>query len=122
MGEAEPYERVIGAPVPLGRGHAGVQQPVGDVLPHGGVFGQEELLEDEPDLPRPGSLESWRLPSRAASTPPIRTTPLVGRSSVPMTCSSVDLPHPEGPTIAASAPGRTEKDTPRRAGTGGSSS
>ena len=30
--------------------------------------------------------------------------PLVGRSSVPMMCSSVDLPEPDGPTIAASSP------------------
>ena len=44
--------------------------------------------------------------------PPIRTTPLLGRSSVPMTCRSVDLPDPEGPTIATSSPRRTEKDIP----------
>src|SRR5437763_17160324 len=36
------------APVPLGGGDAGVEQPVGDVLPHRGMFGQEELLEAEP--------------------------------------------------------------------------
>jgi hypothetical protein len=59
------------------------------------MFGQEELLEDEPDL--------------------------LGRSSVPMTCRSVDLPDPEGPTIATSSHRRTEKDTPRRAATGGCS-
>ena len=45
----------------------------------------------------------------------MRTTPLVGRSSVPMMCSSVDLPDPEGPTIATSSPRCTEKDTPRSA-------
>ena len=53
LGEADPFERLIRAPVPLGGGDAGVEQPVGDVLPHRGRFGQEELLEDEPDLPRP---------------------------------------------------------------------
>ena len=46
----------------------------------------------------------------------MRTTPPVGRSSVPMMCSSVDLPDPEGPTIATSSPRCTEKDTPRRRG------
>jgi hypothetical protein len=51
----------------------------------------------------------------------MRTTPLLGRSSVPMTCSSVDLPDPEGPTIATSSPRSTVKDTPRNANTGGSS-
>ena len=53
FGEADPFERLIRAPVPLGGGDAGVEQPVGDVLPHRGVLGQEELLEDEPDLPGP---------------------------------------------------------------------
>ena len=53
LGEADPFERLVRAPVPLGGGDAGVEQPVGDVLPHRGVFGQEELLEDEPDLPGP---------------------------------------------------------------------
>ena len=33
----------------------------------------------------------------------IRTAPLVGRSSVPITCSSVDFPDPDGPTIAVDA-------------------
>ena len=38
-----------------------------------------------------------------------------------MTCRSVLLPDPEGPTIATSSPRRTEKDTPRKACTGGCS-
>ena len=53
FGEADPFERLVRAPVPLGGGDAGVEQPVGDVLAHRGVLGQEELLEDEPDLPGP---------------------------------------------------------------------
>ena len=32
-----------------GQGDAGVEEPVGDVVQHGGVLGKEELLEDEPD-------------------------------------------------------------------------
>ena len=48
--EAYPVECLIRESVPLGRGDAGVKQPVGDVLPHRGMFGQEELLEDEPNL------------------------------------------------------------------------
>ncbi len=50
MGQAYPVECLIRESVPLGRGDAGVKQPVGDVLPHRGMFGQEELLEDEPNL------------------------------------------------------------------------
>ena len=38
-----------------------------------------------------------------------------------MTCSSVDLPDPDGPTIATSSPRGTEKDTPSSATTGGCS-
>src|SRR4029450_953141 len=53
FGEADPFERLIGAPVALGGGDAGVEQPVGDVLPRRGMFGQEELLEAEADLPGP---------------------------------------------------------------------
>ena len=53
--EADAFERLIGARVALGGGGAGVEQPVGDVLAHRGVLGQEELLEDEADLPGPQS-------------------------------------------------------------------
>ena len=45
---------------------------------------------------------------------------VVGRSSVPMMCSRVDLPDPDGPTTAASSPRRMTRSTPRRACTGGS--
>jgi len=46
------------------------------------------------------------------STPAKRTLPDDGRSSVPMMCSNVDLPEPEGPTIAASSPSSMRNDTP----------
>ena len=51
--EADLLERLIGARVPLGGRGAGVEHPVGDVLAHRGVLGQEELLKDEADLPGP---------------------------------------------------------------------
>jgi hypothetical protein len=66
------------------------------------VLCEEELLKDEPD------------PARAQ-----RGEPLVGRSSVPITCKSVVLPDPEGPTIATSSPRVTVRLTPRSAATGG---
>ncbi len=50
----------------------------------------------------------------------METTPALGRSSVPITCSSVVLPEPDGPTIATSSPSRTAKLTSRSAYTGGS--
>jgi hypothetical protein len=106
VGEADPFERLIRAPVLLAAG-TGVEQPVGDVLPHRGVFGQEELLEDEPDLPGPQRDSSRSL--SAMSTPPMRTTPLLGRSSVPMTCRSVDLPDPRARRSPPARPGGRQR-------------
>ena len=42
---------------PLTDLRSGVQQPVRDVVEHGLVLGQEELLEDEPDTPGPQRCE-----------------------------------------------------------------
>jgi hypothetical protein len=53
------------------------------------------------------------------SIPSIRTVPAAGRSKVPMMCSSVVLPDPDGPTIATSSPRVTVRLTPRSAGIGG---
>ena len=41
----------------------------------------------------------------------MRTDPLVGVSSVPIRCNSVDLPDPDGPTTAASSPAVTARVT-----------
>jgi len=54
--EADAVERLVGSVAPLGGRDAGVEHPVGDVLPHRRVLGEEELLEHEPD------------PARAAAT------------------------------------------------------
>ena len=45
--------------------------------------------------------------SVAASWPATQTSPELGRSSVPMMLSRVDLPDPDGPTIATYSPRRT---------------
>ena len=50
----------------------------------------------------------------------MRTSPLLGRSSVPIRCRRVVFPDPDGPTIATSSPASTVKLTPRSASTGGS--
>src|SRR5580692_6527605 len=54
------------------------------------------------------------------SSPATRTTPRVGRSRVPITCSKVLLPDPDGPTMAASSPWPIRRSTPASATTGGS--
>ncbi len=60
--------------------------------------------------------ESCPSDSPAVSSPATRTLPAVGRSSVPMTCSSVDLPEPDGPTMATSSPACDRRATRRRQG------
>ena len=93
--------------------HPGVEQPVGDVVQHGGVLGEEELLEHEPD---PGGPQRGQLPvgQPATSRPVICTVPALGRSRVPIRCSSVVLPDPDGPTTATSSPG-VRSGSPRAA-------
>ena len=49
LGQADQLQGVEGPLAALVEGDAGVEEPVGDVVQHGGVLGQEELLEDEPD-------------------------------------------------------------------------
>src|SRR5262245_7004257 len=60
-----------------------------------------------------------RSASSATSSPVTRTRPPLGRSRVPITCSSVDFPDPDGPTTATSSPRCTVKLTPASAATGG---
>src|SRR6516225_4707636 len=52
------------------------------------------------------------------SSPPSRTVPDVGRSSVPRMLRSVLLPLPDGPTIATDSPDQIARLTPRSACTG----
>ena len=49
----------------------------------------------------------------------MRTVPAVGVSRVPIRCSSVDLPHPDGPATAISSPAITDRLTRSSARTGG---
>ena len=65
------------------------------------------------------SADSSRSVIRATSRPVTRTVPLVGRSRVPIRCSSVVLPDPDGPTTAASSPAATARLTSSSARTGG---
>jgi hypothetical protein len=65
------------------------------------------------------SPDSSRSDRAATSWPVTRTVPAVGRSKVPIRCSSVDLPDPDGPATATSSPSATAKLIPRNATTGG---
>ncbi len=49
----------------------------------------------------------------------MRTVPAVGLSRVPIRCSSVDLPDPDGPATATSSPAATTRLTRSSARTGG---
>jgi hypothetical protein len=49
LGQADQLQGIEGTLAALLEGDAGVEEPVGHVVEHGRVLGQEELLEDEPD-------------------------------------------------------------------------
>jgi hypothetical protein len=70
------------------------------------VLGEEELLEYEAD-------------SGGSDGGELRTVPEVGRSRMPMMCSSVDFPDPDGPMIAANSPWLMVRLTLSSATTGG---
>src|SRR5690349_12335883 len=53
---------------------------------------------------------------RVTSTPSTRTIPSSARSSPATMFMSVDLPHPEGPTMATNSLSATEKLTPSTTG------
>ncbi len=58
VGESHPIQGGAGGAAALGRGHAAVEQPGGDVVDRGQAFQQDELLEDhaEPVRAHPGEL------------------------------------------------------------------
>ena len=93
-------------------GTPGVEQAVGDVVDHRRRLEQEEPLEDEADPGRPEPRQLVVARRRRRRDPRPRCWPLLGRSSVPIRCSSVDLPEPEGPTIAVSSPRRDAQRDP----------
>ncbi len=101
MAETDLPERRLGALAPLGEGDPGVEEAVGDVVESGNARRQVEVLEDEADTPGAERREVAVL-SRAKSRPSISTSPVLARSSVPMMLSMVDLPEPDGPTMATS--------------------
>ncbi len=117
-GQADLGQRVRRGPAPPRRGDTAVQQPGGHVVQRGQRGHQEELLEHEPD---PGGPTPDRALSGSPSTtsPATRTLPAVGRSRVPAMASMVDLPDPDGPTIAVNSPVPIVTVTDLSAATGG---
>ncbi|GGU13424.1 hypothetical protein GCM10010178_00770 [Lentzea flava] len=59
----------------------------------------------------PRSADRLRSGSDETSWPSISTVPDDGRSRVPIRCSRVDLPEPDGPTIASNSPALTCSET-----------
>ena len=109
-------ERLLRTRTALAERHTRVEEPVGDVVTRRATVEQEELLEHEADRPRSQRRELAVCHLRRGVTVDAHR-PAVGRSSVPSTCSSVDFPEPDGPTIASSSPASTRSETPRRAAT-----
>ena len=75
------------------------------------MLGEEELLEHEPHPGRPQRRQLAVRQCAARSSPVIFTVPALGRSRLPITCSSVVLPEPEGPTTATNSPAVTVRLT-----------
>lgn len=116
MAEANASERLARpCPALLDR-QARVQQPARDVVDRRQAVEQVELLEDEPDPLRPhrrqvivgGGDDVEALDAHLAGG---------GRSSVPMICSRVVLPEPDGPTTVSSSPASTSRPAPLSAWT-----
>ena len=90
------------------------------VLEHGPV---REQVEGSGTRSRCGGRAARRARRRSARPrrcPRSGTTPAVGRSRQPRTFMSVDLPEPDGPTIASESPRSSRRSTSLRATTGGS--
>ena len=95
------------------RATPGVQQPVGDVVERGlrARRGRTAGTRSRSGAPAaPASRRSGSRRRRGRRPAPCRE---VGRSRVPIRCSSVVLPDPDGPTTATSSPRRTARLTPR---------
>ena len=93
---------------------AGDRQRQRDVLLGGQRRQQVELLEDEADLV-PAQLRSAACRDPGSRSPPMNTSPEVGRSSPARQCINVDLPDPDGPMIAVNSPAGKVAVTPSRA-------
>ena len=94
---------------------ARVEQPGRDVVERAHPVEQEELLEDEPDRRAPAAPPARARRAPRCPRPATCTEPADGRSSVPITCSSVDLPEPDGPTTATASPVAHRRATRRAA-------
>ena len=88
----------------LAQSDAGIKEAVGDVVENGLCARPRKNCWKTKPIACGTKPESSRSDSLATSSPVIRTVPVLGRSSVPMRCKSVDLPDPEGPTMATSSP------------------
>ena len=91
------------------------RQPEDELRQHD-VLERRELRQEMVELIDEANLHAAHaglLACRSActqSTPLISTAPLLGRSSRPAICSSVDLPAPDGPSRATASPGKNEAE------------
>ena len=119
MAQSDPLER-LDRPLPsLAAGDPAVQQSLRDVLPARSGRRGGRTAGRRTRSTSPGGPTGPRSGSAVTSSPWTMTRPVVGRSSVPMIPSSVDLPEPDGPTIPTSSPSWTSRETSDRATVGG---
>jgi hypothetical protein len=102
--KADPVQRAAGGQPPPAHGAAAVQQAERDVVHRVQVIEQEELLEHEPQ-PVPAHRGQLGVGQRGHLAPGDPDHAAGRFSSVPRTCSRVDLPEPDGPRTASRSPG-----------------
>ena len=117
--QADFGERVGRGEAALPGRHAAVEQSRGHVVQRGQAGNQEELLEHEADPARPDPGQGVLGQAVRRRARPRGTLPVVGRSRVPAIASMVDLPDPDGPTMAVNSPVLIVTVTDRSAATGG---
>ncbi len=117
VAEPDPFERRRRASAPLGeRGTPAYRRPSATLSTARTPDARWNCWKTNPIRPA----RSADSPGRTAARRRTRRSgpgPEVGRSRVPRMFSIVDLPEPDGPTIATSSPGSIRSDTPARAAT-----
>ena len=105
VAQPQPLERGRApAPARSRRGDALVEERRGDVLQRGRARQQVVGLEDEADRPAAQRRPARRRRARPRPCRRAGTCRCVGRSRQPMMFMSVDLPEPDGPTMATNSP------------------
>ena len=117
VAEADLLQRGLRPLAAVAKPDAGVEETIGDIVEGRDARRQVEVLEHEADAAGAQGREI-AVPERRHIEPvDLDRRPQLARSSVPMMLSIVDLPEPDGPTMATSSPRPISRLTSRSAKT-----